>query len=350
MRIGAVVIGRNEGPRLGRCLASVAAQARAVVYVDSRSTDGSVALAESMRDQGVEVLELGEGPLTAARGRQAGLALLLERHPDLELVQFIDGDCILEPGWIDDAAAHLDAQPQTAGVCGRRAEERVDESTWSALIDIDWDIPAGQVPYFGGDVLARVAAVQQVGGWDPTLIAGEEPELCFRLRQAGWDIDRLARPATRHDIAMTSLGEYWKRSRRSGHAYAEVGWKHRRGAGRRWLKMAGSIVVQGLVLPLLVVVGLIVWWPLGVGLSLLYVKWGLAMVRACRRRGCGWGLSLRYAAVNLLCRPAGALGVLRYVTGRWSGRRAKLMEYKAGQPAAAATRGNETPVAAGGGA
>ena len=349
--LGVVVIGRNEGPRLRGCLESVCRQvtargmdpATAVVYVDSRSTDGSVALAESL---GVSTLSLDEGRLTAARGRQAGLDLLLQREAGLAYVQFIDGDCLLEDGWLEAAAEHLDCHAETAGVCGRRREERAQDSGWSALIDIDWDIPAGEVPYFGGDVLSRVSAIRQVGGWDTSLIAGEEPELCFRLRAEDWRIVRLDRPATRHDIAMTSLGEYWKRSRRSGHAYAEVGWKHRRGAGRRWLKMAGSIVLQGLVLPILIVVGLLVWWPISLVLALAYLKWGGSMVASCRRRGYGWGLSLRYALVNLLCRPAGALGVLRYVVGRGSGRRAGLMEYKAGVDA----NTDNHPVAAGGGA
>ncbi len=312
-RIGAVIIGRNEGPRLRDCIRSVKAQidtvgteARGggsmVVYVDSRSTDGSVELAKSL---GVATLELGEGRLTAARGRQAGLEFLRQRSDMLAYVQFIDGDCVLEDHWIPAAAGHLDTHQSVAGVCGRRTEQRVAASGWSALIDIDWDIPAGEVPYFGGDVLARVAAIEQVGGWDPSLIAGEEPELCFRLRAADWRIDRLDRPATQHDIAMTSFGEYWKRSRRSGHAYAEVGWKHRGGAGRRWLKMAASIMLQGLVLPVLIVVGLIVWWPIGVALCLLYLKWGATMIRSCRKRGYDWPLSLKYAVVNLLCRPAG---------------------------------------------
>jgi GT2 family glycosyltransferase len=335
-RIGVVIIGRNEGSRLKDALQSVPAEA-ATVYVDSRSTDGSAELAESL---GVSVISLGDGRLTAARGRQAGLDWLQSQHVELAYVQFIDGDCVLEDGWLDAAAEHLDRHADLAGVCGRRTEERRDASVWSRLIDIDWDIPAGEVPYFGGDVLTRIEAVQQVGGWNPTLIAGEEPELCFRLRDAGWRIARLDRPATRHDIAMSSFAEYRKRSRRSGHAYAEVGWLHRHGPGRAWLRSAFSILLQGLLLPVLILVGLLVWWPIGLVLSLPYLKWFAAMVRSCRRRGYGWRISFGYALVNLASRPSGAMGVVRYIVGRGSGRRAKLMEYKANP--------NATP--AGGGA
>ena len=48
----------------------------------------------------------------------------------------------------------------------------------------------------GGDALMRTAALAEVGGYDPNLIAGEEPELCVRLRAAGWQIYTLDREMT----------------------------------------------------------------------------------------------------------------------------------------------------------
>jgi len=45
--IDAVVIGRNEGERLVACLASLGGEIRRAVYVDSGSTDGSVAAARA---------------------------------------------------------------------------------------------------------------------------------------------------------------------------------------------------------------------------------------------------------------------------------------------------------------
>ena len=50
-----------------------------------------------------------------------------------------------------------------------------------------------------------------VGGFNPAVIAGEEPELCVRLRQAGWKIHRLDAEMTLHDAAMTSWRQWWKR-------------------------------------------------------------------------------------------------------------------------------------------
>src|SRR5947209_5717145 len=95
--IGVVAIGRNEGPRLAECLSSARGRADIpIVYVDSNSTDGSASLARAM---GVEVVELGLGPLfTAAMARNAGLERLAALAPNLDYVMFLDGDCTLVPG------------------------------------------------------------------------------------------------------------------------------------------------------------------------------------------------------------------------------------------------------------
>jgi glycosyltransferase involved in cell wall biosynthesis len=77
--IAAIAIGRNEGERLVRCFASLQGRVGLIVYVDSGSTDGSVAAAQ---DSGAEVVALDLSvPFTAARARNAGLARVLELAP-----------------------------------------------------------------------------------------------------------------------------------------------------------------------------------------------------------------------------------------------------------------------------
>lgn len=217
-RVGAVIIGRNEGARLLACLDSFPDWVRPLVYVDSGSTDGSVAAA---RAAGAEVMALDMSqPFTAARARNAGFARMRELGtPDF--VQFVDGDCRIQPGWIEAAEAFLASRPEVAVVCGRRREIRPDASVWNRLCDAEWDTPVGEARACGGDALMRVDAVAGVGGYDPSLIAGEEPELCVRLRQAGWKVWRIDREMTLHDAAMTRVGQWWKRTRRGGHAFAE---------------------------------------------------------------------------------------------------------------------------------
>ena len=137
--IGVVVIGRNEGERLGGCLSSVSS--KNLVYVDSGSKDQSVALA---RARGAEVVELDRAfPFTAARARNAGFAFLMEQHPGLRYVQFLDGDCELAAGWLDCAAAFLSQHEDVAAVAGRLREKHPERTVYNLLCDIEWDAPHG---------------------------------------------------------------------------------------------------------------------------------------------------------------------------------------------------------------
>lgn len=208
--IGVVVIGRNEGQRLERCLVSLAHGADKVMYVDSGSTDGSLQLAANL---GVAVLALDMSiPFTAARARNEGFAALQRLLPSMQLVQFVDGDCEVNASWLATAQAFLEQHPAVAVVCGRRRERFPQRSVYNLLCDLEWDTPVGEAKACGGDALMRADAFAAVGGFRPDLIAGEEPELCVRLRANGWKIWRLAAEMTLHDAGMTRFTQWWRRS------------------------------------------------------------------------------------------------------------------------------------------
>ena len=217
-RVGFVAIGRNEGERLVRCLESIrgAHPGATVVYVDSGSTDGSV---ERAGELGADVVELDTRiPFTAARARNAGAARLREVRPEVDAIQFLDGDCELDAGWVAAAWRELQSAPEIAVVCGRRREKHPDATIWNAIIDLEWDTPVGEAAACGGDALYDAARFHAVGGFDDSVIAGEEPELCFRIRRAGGRVRRIDHEMTRHDAAITRLGQMWKRNVRGGHA------------------------------------------------------------------------------------------------------------------------------------
>ena len=311
--VDAVVIGRNEGDRLRACLTSLQGSVRHIVYVDSGSTDGSADMARSL---GARVVDLDlSRPFTAARARNAGLAAL---PPDADLVQLVDGDCEVEPGWIDAARAHLAAHPEIAVVCGRRRERHPGASLYNALADIEWNTPPGEAKACGGDALARVAALRQIGGFRDSLIAGEEPEMCLRLRQAGWRIWRLDAAMTIHDAAMTRFGQWWKRTRRAGHAFAEGAALHGRGPDRHWVAETRRALVWGAGLPLAIAVGALAWPPL-LASVLIYPAQAL---RLSRRHGLAWG------AFTTLGKFAEAQGVAEYRIRRALRAGPKLIEYK----------------------
>ena len=321
MSAACVIIGRNEGERLVRCLASARAEGLApVVYVDSGSTDGSVAAA---RSAGAEVVALDTAQgFTAARARNAGFAALGETPP--EMVQFVDGDCELQPGWVARAAGFLRDQPRVAAVCGRRRERFPEASAYNRMADDEWATPVGEAIACGGDALYRAAAFVEVGGFDPALIAGEEPELCQRLRRRGWQIWRLDAEMTLHDAAMTRFGQFWQRARRGGHAAAEGAAMHGAGPDRLGVVQSRRALVWGLALPLAAVLGALLVHPAALLLLLAYPA---QIARLALRRG-GGRFAWEWATLTTVGKIAEALGVLRYHWGRLTRRRQGLIEYK----------------------
>ena len=324
--IGAVAIGRNEGERLRRCLESLAGEVALVVYVDSGSTDGSVALA---RQLGCEVIELDPSVgFTAARARNAGVDRLRARRPELRYAQLVDGDCEIAPGWLARACARLDARSELAIVCGRRRERHPEASIYNRLCDIEWDGPVGDVHACGGDAMVRLAALEGVGGFDGRLIAGEEPELCVRLRQAGWKIERLRAEMTIHDAAMTRFSQWWRRATRAGHAYAEGALLHGRAPERHGVRETRRIVFWGGALPAIALGAALPTMGLSLG---LFGGYGLSAYRAyrgARSRGRTREDALPYALFTTLGKVPELLGVIELHASRLRGARPRLIEYK----------------------
>ncbi len=334
-QLGAVVIGRNEGERLKRCLLSLHGQAAHIVYVDSGSTDGSVAFARSL---GVTVVDLDlSRPFTMARGRNAGFRKLGEMAPAARYVQFVDGDCEVDHDWLATALPALAADEGLAAVAGRRRERHPEASLYNWLCDMEWDTPVGAVAAVGGDAMFRVAAFAAVNGFDERMIAGEEGELCYRLRQGGWRFLRLGAEMTRHDAAMARFSQWWKRTLRAGHAYAEGAHLHGAGPERYNRKPVRSSVIWGAAMPalLLALLGLSLWhWGFAAAagaLVLLHLLWLARMALTRRRRGKGWGECALYAWFCLLAKYPQALGIWKYQLNRWRGKRSELIEYKAAQ-------------------
>jgi len=325
-RIGVVAIGRNEGARLERCLDSAVGGERTVVYVDSGSTDASIANA---RRRGAEVVELSpREPFTAARARNAGFARLCEIDPSVEWVQFVDGDCEIVPAWWETIGRWLPGPSEVAAVCGRRRERHPEASIYSRLCDLEWETPIGAAKSCGGDALMRVAAFRSVGGFDARVIAGEEPELCFRLRARGFRIERLDSEMTLHDAAILRFAQWWRRALRAGHAYAENFALHGEPPERFRAREVGSILVWGAGLP---IAALLAAPIVPVAPLVALVLYALLFVRIRRGRFAA-GAAPRdaglYAAFTVIGKWAEACGIAWYAWNRIRGRRTRLIEYK----------------------
>lgn len=324
--VGLVVIGRNEGPRLTRCLASVAGGPAPVVYVDSASTDDSV---ERARAAGVHVVPLDDSrPLSAARGRNAGFEHLATAHPSLRYVQFIDGDCEIQADWLEHAAAALDEHPEWAIVCGRLRERERHASIYNRLCDLEWDRPAGEIAACGGIFMIRIDAFRQVDGFNECIAAGEEPDLCWRLREAGWLIHRLPADMATHDANMHQFSQWWRRAVRSGHAYAEAAWRHGRESDRFGVRESASIWFWSFGWPFVI---LLLSWPTG-GWALLgfaaYPLHAMKIFRAQRTRGRSSSDAWLYAVFCVIGKWAQWTGQLKFLCRKLMRRKPRIIEYK----------------------
>jgi GT2 family glycosyltransferase len=328
--ISVVVIGRNEGTRLSRCLESVR-QAHwqdlrwELVYVDSHSSDGSP---DAARWLGARVLSLGDQPPCAAAGRNIGW-----RAARGALVLFLDGDTQLDAQFIARALAVLRAEPRLVAVWGHRRESNPAQSIYTRVLDLDWVFAPGRVDYFGGDALVRRQALADVGGFDDTLVAGEEPELCRRLRAAGWQIEHIDAPMTRHDLAITTVRAWWKRAERAGLAYAQVAARYAHTPDPLWQAEArrnrrhASALLAGLGL-----LGAAAWLLPAAAAALLLAALGL-WARSARR--CRWkcpdqpALAWAYAAHSHLQQLPILAGQWRWWRLQRARRAPELIEYKA---------------------
>lgn len=329
-KLGIVAIGRNEGDRLQQCLRSVVGRAAQVIYVDSGSTDASVELARSL---GVNVVELDLSiPFTAARARNAGLARLLEIAPDLNYVQFVDGDCEVVEGWLEQAQKVLNTQPDVVVVCGRRRERYPEASIYNRLCDLEWDTPIGEAKACGGDAMMRISALQAVGGYNPYLIAGEEPELCVRLRQKGGKILRIDAEMTLHDAQMTRFGQWWKRSVRAGYAYAEGSWLHGAPPECHWVKESRSIRLWGLIIPALLLTTAIPTHGFSLLLLAGYPLMAYRAYRFAHRSGQTRIEAWLFGLACALAKFPQAQGQARFYWGKLFRRPSRLIEYNTSTP------------------
>lgn len=332
-RIGVVVIGRNEGERLKRCLRSLAGRVEQMIYVDSGSTDGSVEFAKSM---GVHVIDLDMSkPFTMARGRNAGWQYLAAQDHPVEFVQFVDGDCEVAPGWIESAFETIANDENIIAVCGRRRERFPEASMYNALTDMEWDHTPGEVKACGGDVMMRLDAIAAVNGFNESMIAGEEAELCVRMRRNGGRVMRIDAEMTFHDAAMTRFSQWWKRAVRGGHAYAEGAMMHGKSPDRHNVRQVRSVVMYAGVLLILILMAAIVslvWTPWAwIICALLLAVYPVLAARIFwhrRKRGNTARDALIYSVFCVLGKFAEMRGVLTYWMNHLRGKHTGLLEYK----------------------
>lgn len=321
-KVGVVIIGRNEGERLVLCLESVIQQQVLCVYVDSQSSDNSVNESEQ---RSITTVVLDESsPINASRARNAGFDVLVAENPAIEYVYFIDADCELADGWLTASVAVLESKQQIAIVCGRLREKYRTESIYMRLCDIDWYVKPGEVDRCGGIFTVRRAVFEELTGFDTSLIAGADPEFCFRLHNKGWQILSLEDEMGTHDSAMRHFSQWWNRCVKVGFGYANgAKWGG-------WEKQYRSALIWGAVLPIAIILAVLfisVYCVVFLGLYFLQIA-RVYMSKLDIGSDSNYDKYL-YAQFCVLAKFPEARGVIKYLISQVKGKQEKIIEYKA---------------------
>jgi glycosyltransferase involved in cell wall biosynthesis len=326
VHVGVVVIGRNEEERLKQCLQSITNQVDKVVYVDSGSSDSSLTYAESID---VEVVQLDTStPFSAGRARNEGFQRLVDKYQELEFIQFIDGDCELCKAWLFVAYEFLVGNPSYAIVAGQRRERYPERSIYNLLCDIEWNTPVGETKSCGGDFMVRKTVFLDAKGFNPNVVAGEEPELCYRLRKNRWQIYRIDHLMTMHDAAINHFSQWWRRAIRSGHAYAQGYALHGSESEKYCLRDSLRIWFWALVVPgliLLLAIALSSWWLL---LFSAYIALFIKIALNINKRLLNWKHSFYYALFNIIGKWPQLIGQLLFIKRKLLGHQFSIVEYR----------------------
>ncbi|MFC1830695.1 glycosyltransferase [Thermodesulfobacteriota bacterium] len=210
-----VLLSKNQAWNISRLIESVLnvspeIASTEVVLVDSASTDATIEIACKYQ---ISVIQLDKNQhLCPSAGRYTGY-----NFTSSELVLFLDGDNELYPGWLEKALHVLKNNHDVAAISGPRIPlplKGKDADKPPLLNPPVEDMKTVWHP--GGTALYRRSVLKQVGTFNPFLYSDEEPELAFRIRNAGYRIVMLEHPIC-YDYTdpageLSTLYKRWKRN------------------------------------------------------------------------------------------------------------------------------------------
>jgi glycosyltransferase involved in cell wall biosynthesis len=313
-KIGVVIIGVNVEKVLPDCIESILNSnypddLLEIIYVDGGSKDQSIEVAGNY--PGVRILRLNSTHPTPGKGRNAGWKML-----NTPFVQFLDGDTVLQPDWFINALPNL-FRPEIAAVCGSRRERSPNKNYYHMIGNMEWHYETGPCRYFGGDVLIKRNVLIDTNGFDETLVAGEDPELSYRIRQESQCILRIDKPMTLHDLNMVTFKQYLRRAYRSGYGYAEIASRFCMNQEKLWAKETIRIICKTLAPLFILIAGIVLGYPGNGGIvSLFFILLPLLQIWKFKSQFAQtWGKSILYSFhICLVVFPQFA-GIIRYLVG-----------------------------------
>jgi GT2 family glycosyltransferase len=326
--LGIVVIGRNEGKRLSLSLQSMQESNCPIVYVDSGSKDDSVSIANPLADI-VHCLD-NSRPFSAARARNEGFDVLMRQFPDIQYVQFIDGDCVVAKGWFDAAIETLTNNKQLALVLGHRRELRPNLTIYNRLCAMEWNSPLGELKNFGGLIgsfCIRTEVFREVGGFKINVLAGEDSELGVRMSLAGYGMMKIDHHMETHDANMLKFSQWWSRSVRAGHAIGQRAFLNGDTVLKDCVRERKSTLFWGVFLPMLALILLIPTRGFSLVIVLAYIFLGIKVYLYRRKQGESFRDAMTYAGFIVIGKFANGLGLIKFFVNNLK-ERYEIIEYK----------------------
>ncbi len=326
--VGIVVIGRNEGDRLRTSLASVNQFGYPVAYVDSGSTDDSVNVA---KNYATLVHELDRSsPFSAARARNEGFDVITSTYPGLKYVQFVDGDCVVAPGWFEAGVNALSVDGGPSLVLGHRKELKPDFTIYNRLAAIEWNSPVGELTNFGcliGSFLVKVPVFKAMNGFKTNVIAGEDSELGVRMCLAGHKMHKIDYHMETHDANILKFSQWWNRAVRAGHAVGQRAHINGDTAVQDCVKERKSTIVWGIVMPIVAIIMLFIFPLVSLAILGLYGVMFVKVYRYAKQQGMTHDDALIYTSSIVVGKVANGIGFLKFQMNAMK-KQYVLIEYK----------------------
>lgn len=302
---GVVVIGRNEEKNLPDCFASLAKYGLPIVYVDSSSKDNSVEIA---RSRGIEVAEVEY--VSAGYARNIGADRLLKMAPRVCFIQFVDGDTTISEGWFEEALKLFLENQDAAVAAGELIEKDGEESIYKLFSKLEWENLSQEAHSTGGNFAVRADVFIASGGFNPSIVGGEDTELCARIKNLGWTVSVIPVRMGEHDSKVLNIRQFWIRSQRAGEGYQEISRLYIRHEDKLFLRQNISNWVYGGIIPLTILMLLLMGKTWALWLLLVYPILVLRIYLSVRRKWkASW--SLKYAILCVLGKFPGFVGAVK---------------------------------------
>ena len=269
------------------------------------------------------VLELDPSiPFSAGRARNEGFEKLVNEFSDIEFVQFVDGDCALKKGWLKEARDTLTGSDSIAAVIGHLQEVGNPSGVFGRLFSMEWHSGAGEVSdfgKFGGITMIKRSVLHELGGYNPSVIAGQDSELGVRMKLAGYIVFKIDAPMATHDAGIDTFRQWWKRSVRAGHAIGQRAYLNGNTPLRDCVHERRSTWFWGIGLPIIIA---LTSFPTN-GLSLFalggYLVLGSRVFVRRVKSGQVVSDAFLYAAFIILSKFANGVGLIRFYINRFRG-------------------------------